>query len=93
MFKGLIGGRLRVFMVEHSLLVQWLVGLSPHGGSIQLFCVTKVMGLCDGTYKRSLAADHKEKPMKWQHCVSFLTHYWSDPLQYIQSHVTINQMS
>ena len=30
-------------MVEHSLLVQWLVGLNPHGGSIQLFGVTKVM--------------------------------------------------
>ena len=33
-------------MIEHPLIVQWVVGSIPHGGPIELFLVPAKVGTC-----------------------------------------------
>ena len=71
----IIGNETRdVAELECSLMVQWVVGSIPYGGLIERFLiptsapqqdVVYTTCLWDGAYKRPLAVNRKEWPMKF----------------------------
>ena len=67
-YLGTSSGAVCSSIVEHLLMVWWVIGSIPHGGLIELFLIQAsapqlmhvLSCLWDGIYKRSLAAIQKK---------------------------------
>ena len=80
-------------MVEHLLIVQWVVGSFPHGGPIKLFLIPAWCNKGCTCFPVCVHIKVSLLEIGGSGCNGFpLSYYLNYPLPYVQCHITINKM-